>query len=96
MGSEREDVRISPEWTPSRIRADVAQRRWFHTIDLGNGILTPGHKDTPAEVVHMRLPDLSGRTVTDVGAYDGFYSSSRCERRDRRGVDRWLSGYQLP
>jgi tRNA (mo5U34)-methyltransferase len=57
------------------LRAEVATRTWFHTIDLGYGVLTPGKKDTLAEVAHMRFPsDLTGQTVLDIGAYDGFYS----------------------
>jgi tRNA (mo5U34)-methyltransferase len=91
MGSGRDDARTPSEWTPSRVRAAIAGRTWFHTIDLGNGILTPGQKHTPAEVVHMRLPDLTGRTVLDVGAYDGFYSFE-AERRGAKDVlatDSW-------
>lgn len=80
----------STEWTREELRAEVDRRTWFHTIDLG-GVVTPGQKDTPAEVRHMRLPDLAGRTVLDVGAYDGFYSFE-AERRGARQVvaaDSW-------
>jgi tRNA (mo5U34)-methyltransferase len=67
------------------LRHIVASRTWFHTIDLGNGIITPGQKDTPAEVAHLHLPDdLTGRTVLDIGAYDGFYSFEA----ERRGASR--------
>jgi tRNA (mo5U34)-methyltransferase len=66
------------------LRRIVESRTWFHTIDLGNGIVTPGQKDTPAEAVHLHLPDLTGRTVLDVGAYDGFYSFEA----ERRGAPR--------
>ena len=58
---------------------------WFHTIDLGGGVVTPGQKDTLTEVGIMRLPaDLTGRTVLDIGAYDGFYSFEA----ERRGASR--------
>jgi tRNA (mo5U34)-methyltransferase len=70
--------------SPDALRAEVATRTWFHTIDLGNGVRTPGQKDTPREVVHMHLPDLTGRSVLDVGAYDGFYSFEA----ERRGAAR--------
>ncbi len=67
------------------LRETVASRTWFHTIDLGNGVITPGQKDTRAEMAHLRLPaDLSGRTVLDIGAYDGFYSFEA----ERRGASR--------
>jgi tRNA (mo5U34)-methyltransferase len=50
---------------------------WWHSIDLGHGVVTKGEK-SPAlltrELASLRLPPLSGRTVLDIGAYDGFYS----------------------
>jgi tRNA (mo5U34)-methyltransferase len=77
---------------PADLRELVASRTWFHTIDLGDGILTPGQKDTPAEVAHLHLPnDLSGRTVLDIGAYDGFYSFEA----ERRGAKRVLAADHL-
>jgi tRNA (mo5U34)-methyltransferase len=77
--------------TAESLRAEVASRTWFHTIDLGDGILTPGQKNTVTEVEHMRLPDLSGRTVLDIGAYDGFYSFEAERRGAKRVVaaDSW-------
>ena len=74
-------------WTPERLRAEVATREWFHTIDLGNGIRTPGRKDTIAEVDVFHLPEVAGRTVLDVGAYDGFYSFEA----EKRGAARVLA-----
>jgi tRNA (mo5U34)-methyltransferase len=50
---------------------------WFHSVDLGDGVTTPGRK-TPAmlaaELAALRLPDLKGKSVLDIGAYDGFYT----------------------
>jgi len=50
---------------------------WWHSIDLGDGVVTPGHK-TPAhlalEIEAWKLPDFAGKTVLDIGAWDGFYS----------------------
>jgi tRNA (mo5U34)-methyltransferase len=55
---------------------------WFHRIDLGHGIITPGVDDTPAKIAAIALPDdLSGKTVIDVGAWDGAFSFE-CERRN--------------
>jgi tRNA (mo5U34)-methyltransferase len=68
------------------LEQEVRSRTWFHTIDLGNGIRSPGEKDTIAEVRHMRLPDdLTGLSVLDIGAYDGFYSFE-AERRNAARV----------
>jgi tRNA (mo5U34)-methyltransferase len=51
--------------------------RWWHSIDLGDGVVTDGH-ETPeylaAELAALRLPQLDGRTVLDIGVWDGFYS----------------------
>ncbi len=45
---------------------------WFHTIDLGGGVVTKGIGVQPrgAEI----LPDVTGRSVIDIGAWDGKYS----------------------
>ena len=68
------------------LRAEVEAIRWFHTIDLGGGVVTPGEDDTPAKLATLGLPDdLSGRTVLDVGAWDGFFSFD-AERRGARRV----------
>ncbi len=76
---------------PADLREIVASRTWFHTIDLGDGVVTPGQKDTPNEVVHLHLPDLSGRSVLDIGAYDGFYAFEAERRGAKRIVaaDHW-------
>jgi tRNA (mo5U34)-methyltransferase len=63
------------------LRRRVLGRPWFHTIDLGRGLVTPGVDNTPEKLRRVRLPRrLSGRTVLDIGAYDGFFAFE-CERR---------------
>jgi tRNA (mo5U34)-methyltransferase len=50
---------------------------WWHSIDLGEGVVTPGVKKAAAidkELRSLRLPDLAGKSVLDIGAYDGYYS----------------------
>lgn len=55
------------------LRLCVAQvPYWWHSIDLGKGVVTPGVKTGPwleAELSHMQLGDLRGKTVLDIGAY---------------------------
>jgi tRNA (mo5U34)-methyltransferase len=64
---------------------DVDAIRWFHTIELEPGVVTPGIDDTRERLDHLRIPqDLSGRTVLDVGAWDGFFSFEA----ERRGAAR--------
>lgn len=60
---------------------------WFHSIDLGNGCVTPGHKSLGllnAELASLHLPDLKGKSVLDIGAWDGFFSLAA----ERLGADR--------
>lgn len=73
--------------TPDELRAAVAGIQWFHSIDLGHGIVTPGASANPDwQLSYVRLPEsLAGRTVLDVGAWDGFWSFE-CERRGARRV----------
>jgi tRNA (mo5U34)-methyltransferase len=53
----------------------VNSRPWFHRIDCGNGIITPGIDDSPNKLKALGMPeDLSGKTVLDIGAWDGFFS----------------------
>jgi len=48
---------------------------WYHTIDLGNGIVTPGHYDHRPYLCHYRLPDnLHGKRVIDIGTASGFFA----------------------
>ena len=63
------------------LRAQVSAQQWYHRIDLGNGVVTPGIDDTPQRLARLALPEsLAGLTVLDVGAWDGFFSFE-CERR---------------
>ena len=70
------------------LRAAVARQEWFHTIDLGRGIVTPGRDKSARKLQRIGLPDdLRGRTVLDVGAWDGYFSFEA----ERRGADRVLA-----
>lgn len=64
----------------------VAQVPWFHSIELAPGLVTPGHDHTRDRLGVLKLPaDLTGRSVLDVGAWDGFFSFE-AERRGARRV----------
>ena len=67
-------------------RADAL--RWFNSIDLGQGVITKGIDETqPERLARLRLPDdLSGRSVLDIGAWDGFFSFEAERRRAARVV----------
>ena len=70
------------------IRKEIAKVTWRHRIDLGHGVVTPGVDDTPEKLKILGFPeDLSGMTVLDIGAWDGFFYFEA----DRRGADRVLA-----
>lgn len=99
LGSLRRVVRraagaargILPDTPEGReLRARVAGAPfWWHSIDLGHGVTTPGMKSPEQlarEVSSLALPDLRGRTVLDIGAWDGFFSFLAEERGAARVV----------
>lgn len=47
---------------------------WHHTLDLGQGVITPGWYAPREKLPKLHLPDLTGKTVLDIGAVEGFYS----------------------
>lgn len=74
--------------SPEEIQARVAQLRWHHSIDLGHGIVTPGQDNSPRKLARLKLPaSLAGKTVLDVGAWDGYFSFDAA----RRGAARVLA-----
>ncbi|MEO7666722.1 MAG: class I SAM-dependent methyltransferase, partial [Dehalococcoidia bacterium] len=47
---------------------------WYHTIELGHGVVTPGFIDNRPTVHLFGLPeDLTGKRCLDIGTYDGFW-----------------------
>jgi tRNA (mo5U34)-methyltransferase len=67
--------------TTADLQSRVDAIRWYHTIDLGGGVVTRGVDNSPLRLARAQLPDsLHGKTVLDIGAWDGFFSFE-CERR---------------
>lgn len=70
---------------------DEAQARvhWWHSIDLGDDVITKGYKSRETlthELACLQLPDLAGKTVLDIGTWDGFFSFAAEERGAARVV----------
>jgi tRNA (mo5U34)-methyltransferase len=70
---------------------DVANHFWWHSIDLGSGVVTPGRKPLS---LHAReysaifdRVELSAASVVDIGAWNGAYSFEA----KRRGAQRVLA-----
>lgn len=54
---------------------------WFHQITLSPGVITPGVDKSAEKTFHLGLPDdLTGKSVLDLGSWDGFFAFE-CERR---------------
>src|SRR4051812_4100612 len=55
--------------------AEAADFFWYHTIDLGAGLITPGLYDFRDTVDCFGFPrDMKGMKVLDVGSATGFFS----------------------
>ena len=68
-----------------QLTSRVRQIRWYHTIDLGSGVVTNGVDDSPVRLARLDLPpSFAGHTVLDIGAWDGFFSFEA----ERRGASR--------
>jgi len=68
----------------AELQAQADSLSWFHSIDLGHGVTTKGLSDQQATVTTGQLPGFSGKTVLDIGAWDGYYSFLA----ERRGAAR--------
>jgi tRNA (mo5U34)-methyltransferase len=65
-------------------RERVPAQSWYHTIDLGEGLVTPGWFDLRPHVGRYGLPErLDGLRVLDVGTWDGFWAFEL----ERRGAE---------
>lgn len=61
---------------------------WFHSIPLKDGLVTPGRDDSISKLKQVCLPeDLSGKSVLDIGAWDGFFSF----QAEKNGAERVLA-----
>lgn len=62
----------------------ISGYQWYHTIDLGHGVATPGYVDHRAQWPFYHLPeDMTGMRVLDVATFDGFWAFEF----ERRGAE---------
>ena len=69
------------------LREEVARYPWYHTLELGDGVVTPNAMFDHRPVLE-RYPvpeDLSGQRCLDVGTMDGFWAFEM-ERRGAASV----------
>jgi tRNA (mo5U34)-methyltransferase len=75
----------APRDQAERVRDSIAL--WFHTFALAPGIYTPGiARDHGYRLPVLAADRFAGRSVLDVGAFDGFYSFLAEARGARRVV----------
>ena len=70
---------------------DLSRYYWYHTIDLGRGLVTPGAFDhRPVLSTYCFPKDMSGMRVLDIGAHSGFFTFEF----EKRGAD--VTSVELP
>ena len=70
----------------SDLRAEVERYPWYHTLELGNGVRTPGMFDHAPVLDRYPIPrDLSGQRCLDVATMDGYWAFEM-ERRGASSV----------
>jgi tRNA (mo5U34)-methyltransferase len=76
---------VASERAPT-LEEQVASIDWYHTVELGQGVVTPGEYDLRAVVDRLPLAESArGRRVLDVGTHDGFWAFEM-ERLGARNV----------
>ncbi len=61
----------------------ASNSRWYHSIELAPGEVTPGHVDLRALAGRVLPRSLAGRRALDVGTFDGFWAFEL----ERRGAE---------
>ena len=62
----------------------ITGQEWYHSIDLGHGVITPGFVDHRDQLPYYALPaSLEGLRVLDVATFDGYWAFEF----ERRGAE---------
>jgi tRNA (mo5U34)-methyltransferase len=65
----------SPPPDGNELARKVAAIEWYHSIDLGGGVVTPGYYDHGPILGHYQLPErMDGMRVLDIASFDGFWA----------------------
>ena len=76
------EMTVAGEQKPLERR--IADARWYHTLELPGGRLTPGEYDLRPILGQLPIPErLDGARCIDLGSRDGFYAFEM----ERRGAD---------
>jgi len=75
---------VSTSETASGLEAEVERYPWYHTLELGHGVVTRGMFDHRPVLQHYPIPaDLTGKRCLDVATMDGFWAFEM----ERRGAE---------
>jgi tRNA (mo5U34)-methyltransferase len=70
--------------TARSLTQEISGIGWYHTINLGHGVITKGFVDHRDQLHHYQLPDsLAGMRCLDVATFDGYFAFEM----ERRGAD---------
>jgi tRNA (mo5U34)-methyltransferase len=70
------------------LAARIAERSWYHVMELAPGVTTPGWFDLRPSASIVPLPaSLEGKRCLDVGTWDGFWAFEM----ERRGASEVLA-----
>jgi tRNA (mo5U34)-methyltransferase len=60
----------------SELLEQVKRLKWTHSIDLGNGVVTPGQWGDHSPFLRKAIGDIGfrGKKVLDIGCWDGLWS----------------------
>ncbi len=73
----KEDTMIgTKQRTREELLEEVKKYQWVHSIDLGQGVITPGMWGMPQPSLQQAVDsvDFRGKKVLDIGCWDGIYS----------------------
>jgi tRNA (mo5U34)-methyltransferase len=60
---------------PALSLSEIRKVRWYHSIELPGGVVTPGEYDLSSSVPKSLFPaSLEGKRCLDVGTHDGFWA----------------------
>jgi tRNA (mo5U34)-methyltransferase len=73
-----------PSADKTRLAAEVERYPWYHTLELGDGVVAKGMFDHRPVLDRYPIPaDLSGKRCLDVATMDGFWAFEM----ERRGAE---------
>jgi tRNA (mo5U34)-methyltransferase len=69
----------SSRYTRDEMAKLISSRHWFHSFRFDNGLTTPASDPSDYKLEVLGLSDIvKGRTVIDIGAFDGYFAFA-CE-----------------